>query len=211
MNPVRQSNSNSKADSARLGRASARVVWRTGLLAGLVALLLSSPAFGVGVTKVNPARVEAAFLRNFAHYVTWPVAAFADEHAPWQICILGNDPYGDVLDETLKGRTEQGRAFVVNRVANTRALSSCQVAYIGYSSSKSRRAALAELASYPVLTVGNAPGFLQEGGMIRFQISDHVEFAINLDRTNAAALKVPTKVLEVAREIIENGTRRARR
>lgn len=211
MNPGRQPNRGSKPDSARLGRTPARVGWPTGWLAGLVVLLLSSLTCANGFGKADPTRVEAAFLRNFAHYVTWPVAAFADEHAPWQICILGNDPFGKVLDETLKGRTEQGRAFVVNRVADTRSLPSCQVAYIGFSSSESRRAALAELARRPVLTVGNAPGFLQEGGMIRFQVSDQVGFGINLDRTNAAALKVPTKVLEVAREIIENGTRRARR
>lgn len=45
----------------------------------------------------NPNRVKAAFLRNFAHYVSWPSAAFTDSSTPWHFCVLGPDPFGDIL------------------------------------------------------------------------------------------------------------------
>ncbi|HEX9023865.1 MAG TPA: YfiR family protein, partial [Geobacteraceae bacterium] len=70
--------------------------------------LLPTPDFAAGqewATR-NPYKVEAAFLRNFAHYVTWPAGAFAGPGSPWRIGILGRDPFGDILEKTFRGRTE---------------------------------------------------------------------------------------------------------
>lgn len=161
--------------------------------------------------KASPPKVEAAFLRNFAHYIDWPASAFASDQSPWRICVLGSDPFGGTLEDTFRGRTEQGRLFEIVRADTTAALNLCQMVYVSYQSSERRQAALAELVNRPVLTVGDAPDFLQEGGMIRFQVSDHVEFGVNLDRTRSASLKVQTKMLEVAQEVRENGTVRRRR
>ncbi len=110
-----------------------------------------------------------------------------------------------------RSRGEHGRSFSITRAASVGELPSCHIVYLGYGSSGSRRAALSKLDGQPVLTVGSAPGFLREGGIIRFQVSNHVELGINLDRANVAALKIPTRMLEVARVIIENGTVRRNR
>ena len=60
-------------------------------------------------------------------------------------------------------------------------------------------------ANRPVLTVGDAPTFLQEGGIIRFHVSDRVGISVNLDRANLVAVKIPANVLEVSQEVVENG------
>ncbi|MEJ2395958.1 MAG: YfiR family protein, partial [Candidatus Thiodiazotropha sp.] len=73
----------------------------------------------------DPRNVEAAFLRNFAHYITWPDEVFADSEEPWRICVLGRDPFGDVLEQTFEGRTEQGRSFTILRTQNTAGLQQC--------------------------------------------------------------------------------------
>lgn len=178
-----------------------------------VLLLMCLPCHAVGAepAKGNLPRVEAAFLRNFAHYITWPASAFADDRSPWRICVLGKDPFGDALEKTFEGREEQGRPFEVVRTESPADLAPCHMVYFAQRTPESRRAVLAELAKRSVLTVGDAPGFLQEGGVIRFEVTDHVEFAINLDQARAASLKVQTKVLEVAYEVIENGIARRRR
>jgi hypothetical protein len=180
--------------------------WR-GLPLAILALLAPWLAAGQRPTS---AEVEAAFLRNFARYLRWPDQAFPDAGAPWRICVLGEDPFGPVLERTFDGRTEQGRGFQIVRAAAVAELPACQIVVIAYGRSEQRRAALAELRGRPVLTVGDAPGFLQEGGMIQFQVSDRVEFGVNLDQARAAALKVQAKVLEVAREVVENGAVRRR-
>jgi hypothetical protein len=176
-----------------------------------IALLLPQGAPAGEEPAEHPYRVKAAFLRNFARYVAWPGMAFADVRAPWRVCVLGNEPFGDVLEKTLQGRAEQGRTFEVVHTETVDGLPACQIVYIAYREATRRRAALAALRDQPALTVGEAREFLSEGGMIRFQVGDRVEIAINLDRTRAASLMVQTKMLEVSSEVLENGTLRALR
>jgi hypothetical protein len=170
-------------------------------------LMLSLPELATvqELATASPNKVKAAFLRNFTHYVRWPAGVFADDHSPWRICILGNDPFGDILDKTLTGRFEQGRAFQILRAETLNELPQCEIVYIAYKDAAKRRAALAELKKSPVLTVGDAPDFLQEGGIIQFQIEDRVEMSINLDQARSVSLAIQTKMLEVSRNVVENG------
>lgn len=179
----------------------------------LILLVLSLPATVASqiVPVENPNRVKAAFLRNFAHYVTWPAQVFPDSQAPWHICILGEDPLSEVVETTVKGRTEQGRPFKVFRANTPDELPSCQIIFIAYQDPAKRRAALDKLKGKAVLTVGDAPEFLHEGGIIRFQVDDRVRMSINLDQARAVSLTIPTRMLEVSSAIQENGVVRQTR
>lgn len=173
-----------------------------------LALLLAPLARGAAAQEpaVEPVgKVEAAFLRNFARYVSWPAQAFADERSAWVVCVLGGEHFDDSLERTFLGRTEQGRPFKVVRVTTPDQLPSCQIAFIAYEAATRRRSVLNELKKRPVLTVGNAPEFLQEGGVIRLLARDRVEMSVNLDQARAVSLAIPTKMLEVSREIVEGG------
>jgi len=184
-------------------------IWPVLRLAGLIFVLclLYMPGFagGEGFVTADPYKVEAAFLRNFAHYVTWPAGAFAAPRSPWRIGILGRDPFGTVLENTLKGRTEQGRPFEIYRADTLEELPECNIVFVAYRDGARRRAVLAELRGKPVLTVGDAAEFLQEGGIIRFEVADRVKMSINLDRAKSASLTIQTKMLEVSDQVMENG------
>ncbi len=175
------------------------------LFCSLLLLTLPPCAKAQASTKVDARQVEVAFLSNFARYISWPEDTFNDDHSPWQICILGNDPFGDILEKTLKGRIEQGRRFAVARITDIAQAPQCQILYIAYKLSVTRRAALKKLEKLPVLTVSNAPDFLSEGGMIQFDVGDYVKFSVNLDQARAASLSIQTKVLEVSNDIIVDG------
>jgi hypothetical protein len=183
--------------------ASGRWTGLAGLM--LLAALSSGMIQARDVTTADPQLVKAAYLRNFARYVTWPANAFEAADTPWCIGILGDDPLGEVLENAVKGRREQGRSFEIARADTLDQLRSCQIIFVAYRDTAKRRAVLAELKRQPVLTVGDAPDFLQEGGIIRFRIRDRVEMSINLDQARAVSLKVQTQMLEVAREVLENG------
>lgn len=186
--------------------------WRVAVCALLLILLcLPCPAPAQEAAKANPITVEAAFLRNFARYVTWPSHAFTSDRSPWRVCVLGGDPFGAILANTFQGRTEQGRSFEFFWAENIDDLPPCHIVFMAYKDAAKRRAALAALAKRPVLTVGDTPGFLQEGGIVGFHVSDRVEISVNLDQARSASLKIQTKMLEVTREVVENGTTRRRR
>jgi hypothetical protein len=140
--------------------------------------------------------------------VTWPPRAFASEQSPWYVCLLGGTHFDSSLEATFQGRTEQGRKFEVVRAARLDQLPACQIVFVDLPLAAERRAALSELRKQPVLTVGQAPAFLDEGGIIRLQAGERIEMSINLDQAHAAALTIPSKMLEVSREVVENGTPR---
>lgn len=173
------------------------------------ALLATLPppgqAAAQGTVVAQRAALEAAFLRNFARYVEWPSATFVDERAPWVVCVLGAEHLDGTLEKTFGGRTEHGRSFDVVRAASAEQLRRCQIVFVGMQNPAQRRAVLAELKRLPVLTVGNAPEFLDEGGIVRLQAGEHIEMGINLDQARAASLTIPSKMLEVARTVVENG------
>ncbi len=178
------------------------------LLTGLIFVLclLQMPDLAAGQRFVeDPYKVEAAFLRNFSRYVTWPASAFAGLGSPWRIGVLGRDPFGDILEKTLKGRMEQGRPFEIFRADTLEELPECNIVFVAYRDATSRRAALAELRGRPVLTVGDASEFLQEGGIIRLEVKDRVKMSINLDQARSASLTIQTEMLEVSEQVVEHG------
>lgn len=180
------------------------------LALALVALLALVPGLAEAqVTRTSsPSRVKAAFLRNFAHYVTWPPDAFTEAQSPWCIGILGPDPFGGVLEHSLAGRMEQGRAFSVVRADDLEGLPACHIVYIAYPDAARRRAALRAFGGRAVLTVGEAPAFLFEGGIIQLTVEEHVRMRVNLDQARAAKLAIPTKMLEVSVAVLDHGTLR---
>lgn len=182
-----------------------QMIWTVALM--MAADLVSGQEFATE----NPYKVKAAFLRNFAHYVDWPGSVFSGGAAPWRICVLGQDPFGEVLDMTFKGRTEQGRTFEIIRADAAEELPLCQIVFVAHQNGERRRAALGKLKSKPVLTVGDAPEFLSEGGVIRFQVGDRVRMSINLDQARAVSLTIPTRMLEVSSDVLENGVLRKMR
>src|SRR5688572_25985571 len=57
--------------------------------------------------------VKAVFLFNFVQFVEWPQEAFPENQTPLVIGILGKDPFGKFLDETVKGEVINGHPLSV--------------------------------------------------------------------------------------------------
>jgi len=91
-------------------------VMRIAILCGLLAWPGSRP--WAGDQAAREYEVKAAFLYNFAAFVEWPRAAFAEDSSPIVVCIVGTDPFGTGLDRTLQGKTAQGRPIVIRRAAS---------------------------------------------------------------------------------------------
>jgi hypothetical protein len=142
-------------------------------------------------------QVKAAFLLNFTRFAEWPPADNSDSSI--SICILGDDPFGSVLDQIVAGETLDGRKIVARRIHRP-VPASCQVVYI----TRSEKDVSALLATVPagVLTVGEGNAFLRDGGMIAFVIDDRrVRFDINQSAAMKAGIRLSSKLLNVARTV----------
>jgi hypothetical protein len=162
----------------------------------LVAVVLSSTVFS---QTADEYRVKAAFLYNFAKYVDWPAATFKTEKDPLRICVLGQDPFGSLLDDTVDGKTVLGRPFVVTDIPNAGHAVTCQILFISASEEKRIRSIIVQLRTPGVLTVGETEGFASQGGMVNFKLdSGRVRLEINVEAAEQAKLRISSKVLSLA-------------
>jgi hypothetical protein len=125
------------------------------------------------------------------------------------IGILGPDPFGALLDDTVAGKTVGGRPIRVRRLAAVDEAVECHLIFV---SSAERRLddVIEALGATPTLTVGESEAFIESGGMIGFVIEhEGVRIDINLDAARRAGLEVSSQLLRVARTIRQGGKRQA--
>lgn len=143
-------------------------------------------------------QVKAAYLLNFTRYVEWPPSVFAGPDATLNLCVVGRDPFGEVLDRTIEGRRVAGRLLRILR-PDRPAPDACHVVFIGETAPAAREAWLSALQAEPMLTVGEAAGFAQAGGMIGFVIRDEtVRFEVNVEAVRSGGLQISSRVLTLA-------------
>jgi hypothetical protein len=143
--------------------------------------------------------VKAAFLYNFTRFVEWPPEALRDPGAPFVIAIVGHDPFGAVIDETVAGKTAGGRPIEVRRVPRVEEARDAQIVFVS-SSERSNLAAILKALDRPgILTVGDTDGFAMRGGAINFTLQARkVRFEINPIVAEQAGLKVSSQLLKLA-------------
>jgi YfiR/HmsC-like len=164
----------------------------------LLSLLLFAP--WNAPAQSNEYQIKAAFLYNFAQFVEWPPAAFASTTAPFYIGVLGKDPFGKALDETVQGETIGNRKIIIQRSQQLAGLKSCQVIFISQSEKEHAAKILSELDSKPVLTVSEIAGFDQLGGIINFYLEGtKVRFEINPTAARHDGLKISAQLLSLGK------------
>jgi YfiR/HmsC-like len=164
----------------------------------LLAALFLSPRVADAAEQPLEYQVKAAFLLNFTKFIEWP-AETASTASPVDICILGDDPFGPVLDQMVAGETLQGRKIEVVRVKRPPP-SSCLVLFIGRSEKDVD--SLLSMLGPGVLTVSEKTNFLHDGGIIEFAVENHkVKFDINQTAAAKARLQISSKLLNIARSV----------
>src|SRR6267378_1369886 len=110
--------------------------------------------------------IKAGFIYNFANLVQWPSNAFAQPNSPIVIGILGEDPFGTILDRVLEGKKVNGRVFLVKRLKSVTDLKECHIVFVSSSEMAHLAEAIHLVKGMPILTIGEIPGFARRGGII---------------------------------------------
>src|SRR5688500_18247464 len=96
----------------------------------LAATVWCAATIGAQSSTVKEYQLKAVFLFNFAQFVDWPPAAFPDSGAPLAICVLGKDPFGTFLDETVRGERINSRPLVVQRLRFVEEADTCHILFV---------------------------------------------------------------------------------
>jgi hypothetical protein len=145
-------------------------------------------------------QVKATFLYQFAHFVTWPAAAFPDAHTPITIGILGDDPFGSALEDAVEGEVIDGRTFTIKRFKRAEETIDSHVLFVSKSEREHVGQILAAVQGKSILTVGETETFARQGGIINFiTVDNKVRYEINLEAAKRAHLDISSKVLSLAK------------
>lgn len=168
----------------------------------LLLLALAALSFAPAPARAQPSEqaVKAAFLTKFPRYVEWPQQA---RSGPVQLCILGSDPFGRLIDEAATGQSLDQRPFAVRRIESAAASAGCHLVFVRGSTSGATAQLLASLKGKPVLTVtdsrdGGARGiihFAPRGGRVGFHID-----AAQAARGNLA---ISSRLLGLATSVVQ--------
>ena len=170
------------------------VAWPSGsdvrvllLLAGLIGSMQSATTDEVALEY----RVKAAYLYNFVKFVEWPKEA---RPGPLTICVASRNPFGTALSDTIRGELVNGRELLTRVILEPDP--DCHVLFIPNGSPS---AYLRAARGTPILTVGETPDFLEQGGIIGFVTAGrNVRFAISTESAEHAKLRVSARLLQLA-------------
>ncbi|WP_280156191.1 YfiR family protein [Piscinibacter sp. XHJ-5] len=163
-------------------------VWRA-----TIAVVLAAAGAVVSAAPAEPLEyaVKAAYLVKFPFYVEWPPAAFSSPTAPLNVCVVGDDPFGNLLDEAAAGQQVQGRPLALKRMKTFARDAGCHVVYVGADMKAD------VLRGSGALIVTDA--FPSGSGVIHFVIKDNrVRFTVDDEAASQAGLAISSKLLSVA-------------
>lgn len=177
--------------------------WRPSLLCLVAAIiLLGQPVFSSAQEKQVPEyHLKAVFLYNLVNFISWPEERREEERA-FVITILGNDPFGPILDQTVSGERWHGRPIHIIRYANIADLENhrCDVLFVSSGVIDQLPEIRRILGHAPILTVADSKSFTTSGGMVNLvQERSRIVLEINLQATSSAGLFVSSKLLRLAR------------
>jgi len=175
------------------------------LIAAFCCALLSgasSPAHGQSALPTSEPHLKAAFVFRFAQFAEWPSDALADR-TTFQLCVSGPRRYHRALEEIVSGESLAGMPLEVRRLQSAHALEDCHVLFVLPSPDVDHDALLARAASLPILTVGDDPSFLDDGGIINLRIVDrNMRFEVNAAAAGRAGLRLSSQLLRLAVNIV---------
>jgi YfiR/HmsC-like len=157
------------------------------------------PAMMLQTKTASEYEIKAAFLYNFAKFVEWPPSVFTDSKQPFNICVLGSDPFGRSLDDAVLGKVVANHPVSLVRARQIQELPDCHILFIAGSQRSPLPEILGKLRGKNVLIVGETEDFASSGGTIQFVLEgNHIRFAINPDAAERAGLKISSKLLALA-------------
>lgn len=164
----------------------------------LAAMLLTGTA--TRADNLAEDKAKAGFIFNFTKYTEWPSAALSG--AELLVCGLGAQPLSGKL-AALQGQQVQGRTIQIRSPARQWEWRDCHVLFVAADDAQRIDVVLRNTAQHPVLTISDAPDFVQSGGMIGLKLrGGRIRFDINQGAARQAGLKLSSQLLKLADEVL---------
>ncbi len=148
---------------------------------------------------------KANFLAQSAAFIEWPVESPLHNANAFRWCVYGTFSFGTTLAELTRDLTFEGKRSEVKWIRKDTELSGCQIIFVSRSEAKNYAKVLDAARAGRALTVGETKDFLDAGGMVAlFTDGKAPAFEVNLDAADAAKLKLSSRMLALARRVVNH-------
>ena len=148
--------------------------------------------------------LKGALLFNIAKYIDWHKDAFSGPNEPIVIGVLGEDPFGEALDQIVRGRFIDGHPIAIRRATGIAGLKGAHVVFICPSENRRVAEECAILEDSHILTVGDTD-ITAAYAAVNFSIErDKVVFTVNLTRSSRIGA-ISSKLLRLAKVVDGSG------
>jgi len=142
-------------------------------------------------------KIKAALIFKLSRFIQWPASALKNKNQPFNLCILGQDPFNEAID-ALTTRKTQGHPIVIHRFYIYHK-QNCQMLFISTSERLLYHSVLEKIKTQPILTLSDITNFAKENGMIEInKKGKRFGFSINLKKAKKADLKISATLLQMA-------------
>jgi hypothetical protein len=144
-------------------------------------------------------QVKAVFLFNIAQFVEWPKDTIAEDTTAIIIGLLGKDPFGSYIDDTIKGEEVNGHPLIIERYTALNDIKNCHILFIHSALGPKLKSILKNLRGKNILTVSDATNFTKQGGMVGFiKQKTKITIQINLEGVKEENITISSKLLRLA-------------
>jgi hypothetical protein len=164
-------------------------------LALLLLLPLPRPVAAQGSELAEA--VKAAYLPKFAPFVEWPAGAL--DSGPFAICIVGEDPFGDLLDRAIAAQAIAERPIEVRRLRALPGENICHILFAAGAPALTVPRILDAVRGRPVLTITDSATEAAAKGVINLlKIDNRIRFEIDIAAAAQNRLSISSKLLSLA-------------
>lgn len=152
--------------------------------------------------EASEIEIKAAFLLKFPTYVEWLEVAAPAPGSPLRIGVV-DDAIAASLERTAPGQTVNGHPLQIQRLQPWDNPEGLHVLFIGREHQDAAAMLLQEAVMIGVLTVTEAQDGVPPDSIINFLVvDDRVRFEIELDTAAYSGLRLSSRLLQIARNVI---------
>jgi len=140
-------------------------------------------------------RLTTVLIGRFASYVKWPPS----ERTHFVITVLGDNPFGTMLDELYHSKHIQNKPVELHYAQTLNQVGPTDILFINLHNASGRQAAIQFAHQHATLSISDSRGFADSGGIIQLNIVEQkTQIKINHAAAIASGLKIGSPLLSIA-------------
>jgi len=147
--------------------------------------------------------IKAGFIYNFTRFIQWPAQSKSSEPIHrFNVCVFGDNPFGTILQRLAKKHEFRDPSLEIKLDVAMEDFKGCQILFVSSSEGSSVEGITAKAWEWPILVLGDTPGYAEQGIDINLLIIENrVTFEVNKGRLEARGFRVSSELLELATRV----------